>query len=174
MMERIGLLQLAGQDVTIVGPDIEVGQQAPAFTLRAKDWSVVDVLQATEGKVRIIAAVPSLSTGVCETETKRFNEEAAALDPDIAIVTVSTDLPFTLNNWCAANGIERVTLYSDAYDTNFGEAYGTLIKERRILRRAVFVVDRAGKVVYADYMKALGDQPDYASVLAAAQAALGA
>ncbi len=173
-MERNGLLQLAGQDVTIVGPDIEVGQQAPEFTLRAADWSVVDVLKATEGKVRIIAAVPSLSTSVCETETKRFNEEAASLDSDIAIVTVSTDLPFALKNWCAAHGVERVTTYSDAYDTNFGEKYGALIKERRILRRAVFVVDRAGKVVYADYMKALGDQPEYDAVLGAAKAALAA
>jgi thiol peroxidase len=105
-------------------------------------------------------------------ETKRFNEEAAALDPDIVIVTVSTDLPYALKNWCAANGIERVQLYSDAYDTNFGQAYGTLIKDRRILRRAVFVTDRKGKVVYADYMKALGDQPNYEAVLAAAKGAL--
>src|SRR5690606_18337489 len=115
MMERNGLLQLAGQDVTIVGPDITVGQQAPEFSLRANDWSVVDVLKATEGKVRIIAAVPSLNTSVCDAEAKRFNEEAASLDPDIAIVTVSTDLPYALNNWCAANGVDRVTTYSDAF-----------------------------------------------------------
>ncbi|MCL4257826.1 MAG: thiol peroxidase [Anaerolineales bacterium] len=172
MMERNGLLQLAGQDVTIVGPDITVGQQAPEFSLRANDWSVVDVLKATEGKVRIIAAVPSLNTSVCDAEAKRFNEEAASLDPDIAIVTVSTDLPYALNNWCAANGVDRVTTYSDAFDTSFGQSYGALIKERRILRRAVFVVDRSGKVTYADYMKALGDQPDYAAVLEAAKAAL--
>ena len=171
-MERSGLLQLAGKDVTIVGPDIEVGQQAPDITLRAQDWSVVDVLAATAGKVRIIASVPSLATDVCDMETKRFNQEAASLDADIVIVTVSTDLPYALKSWCAANGIERVSLYSDAYDANFGQAYGTLIKERRILRRAVFVVDRQGKVVYADYMKVLGDQPDYEAVLAAAKDAL--
>lgn len=171
-MERSGIFQLAGKDVTIVGPDIEVGQQAPEFTLRAQDWSVVDVLAATAGKVRIVAAVPSLGTEVCDIETKRFNQEAASLDPDIAIVTISTDLPYSLKSWCAANGIDRVLLYSDAYDTNFGQSYGTLIKERRILRRAVFVVDRQGKVVYADYMKVLGDQPDYDAVLAAARDAL--
>jgi thiol peroxidase len=174
MMERNGLLEVAGKDVTIVGPDIAVGQQAPEFTLRAQDWSVVEVLAATAGKVRIIAAVPSLDTSTCDMETKRFNEEAASLDADIVIVTVSTDLPYALKNWCAANGIERVQLYSDAYDASFGEAYGVLIKDRRILRRAVFVVDRQGKVVYADYMKALGDQPDYEAVLAAAKGALAA
>lgn len=171
-MERTGLLELAGKGVTIVGPDIAVGQQAPEFTLLAQDWSFVDVLASTQGKVRIIAAVPSLSTSTCDLETKRFNQEATSLDPDIVILTISTDLPYTLKNWCAANGVERVLLYSDSHTAEFGEKYGTLVKERRILRRAVFVVDRQGKVVYADYMRQLGDQPQYEEVLAAAKEAL--
>lgn len=171
-MERTGIFELAGKGVTIVGPDIAEGQQAPEFTLQAPDWSTVDVLASTQGKVRILLAVPSLSTSTCDLETKRFNQEAASLDADIVIVTISTDLPYTLKNWCAANGIERVLTYSDAHDAQFGETYGTLIKERRILRRAVFVVDRKGKVVYADYMAQLGDQPQYEEVLAAAKEAL--
>jgi thiol peroxidase len=171
-MERTGIFELAGKGVTIVGPDIEEGQPAPEFTLRAPDWSVVDGLASTQGKVRILLAVPSLDTSTCDLETKRFNQEAAALDPDIVIMTVSTDLPYALKNWCAANGIERVLTYSDAFDASFGESYGTLIKERRIHRRAVFVVDRQGKVVYADYMPKLGDQPQYEEVLAAAKEAL--
>lgn len=171
-MERTDIFKLADKPVTIVGPDVTVGQQAPEFTVRQQDWSVVDGLASTQGKVRILAAVPSLSTSTCDLETKTFNQEAAALDKDIVIITLSTDLPYTLKNWCAANGVEKVTLLSDAYDANFGEKYGVLIKERRIFRRAVFVVDRQGKVVYVDYMPVLGDQPKYDEVLAAAKKAL--
>jgi thiol peroxidase len=171
-MERSGLMQIGGKDVTIVGPDIRVGEQAPEFRLQTQDWSFVDVLDSTKGKVRILAAVPSMNTNVCDIETKRFNQEANTLDPEISIITISTDLPYTLKYWCAATGLDKVLLLSDAYDANFGEKYGTLVKERRILRRAVFVVDRKGKVVYSAYMPVLGDQPDYEEVLAAAKEAL--
>ena len=171
-MERSGLLQIAGKDVTVIGPDIEVGQKAPEFRLHTQDWSFVDVLDSTKGKVRIIAAVPSLGTSTCDMETKRFNQETASLDPNIVIITVSTDLPYTLKNWCAAAGVDKVQLLSDHYDGNFGEKYGTLVKERRIERRAVFVVDKHDKVVYSAYMPALGEQPNYEEVLAAAKKAL--
>ena len=142
-MERKGLLHVGGSDVTIIGSDIEVGQAAPEFRAQTQDWSFVDVLDTTRGKVRIITALPSLNTSVCDAETRRFNQEAGSLDKDIAIVAVSTDLPYTLKNWCAAAGVEKVMVVSDHYDTNFGEKYGVLIKERRILRRAVFVVEDA-------------------------------
>lgn len=171
-MERKGLLQIAGNDVTVIGPDLKVGDTAPEFNATAQDWSTMNVLEATKGKVRIIAALPSLNTSVCDTETRRFNQEAASLDPNIAIVTVSTDLPYTIKNYCAASGIDKVMPVSDHADGNFGEKYGTLVKERRIHRRAIFVVDKAGKVTYADYMPALGDQPNYEEVLAAAKEAL--
>ena len=171
-MERSGIFELANKPVTIIGPDMKVGDTAPEFTVRAQDWSVQEPLKTNEGKVRIICAVPSLDTSTCDLETKRFNQEAASLDKDIAILTVSTDLPYALKNWCAANGVDKVTLFSDAFDVNFGEKYGVLIKERRIFRRAVFVVDRHGKVVYADYMPVLGDQPKYEEVIAAAKGAL--
>lgn len=171
-MERKGLLQIAGSDVTVVGPDIKVGDHAPEFVAHAQDWSFVNVLDATKGKVRIIAAVPSLDTNVCDTETRRFNQEAASLDKDIAIITISTDLPYALKNWCAAAGVDKVMAVSDHYDNNFGEKYGALVKERRILRRSVFVVNKEGKVVYSDYMPALGEQRKYEEVLAAAKDAL--
>lgn len=171
-MERNDIFQLGDKFVTIVGPDIEVGQPAPEATLQANDWSMVDMLASTQGKVRILAAIPSISTGVCDKETRRFNEEAAQLDDDIAILTISLDLPFTQRNWCAAAGVEQVTLLSDHHNAEFAEKYGTLVKEWRINRRAVFVVDREGQVVYADYMPKLGDQPDYEAVLAAAKGAL--
>ncbi|HLD94393.1 MAG TPA: thiol peroxidase [Anaerolineales bacterium] len=171
-MERTGLLQIAGTDVTIIGPDIMVGQEAPEFTAQDQDWTFVDVLEATKGKVRVITALPSLTTSVCDAETRRFNQEAGSLDDNIAIVAISTDLPYTIKNWCAAAGVDKVMVVSDHFDANFGEKYGTLVKERRILRRAVFVVDKEGKVVYSAYMPVLGEQPDYGEVLAAARNAL--
>ena len=171
-MERSGLLQLAGKDPTVIGPDLTVGQQAPEFTAQAQDWSFVRPLEMTQGKVRIIASMPSLATGVCDAETRRFNQEAASLSADIVIIGVTADLPYLLKNWCEAAGVDRVMLVSDHYDASFGESYGTLVKERRILRRAVFVVNKEGKVVYVAYMAALGDQPNYEEVLAAAKDAL--
>jgi thiol peroxidase len=171
-MERKGLLQVGGADATIIGADIEVGQQAPHFTAHTNDWQMIDVLNTTAGKVRIIAAVPSLDTGVCDRETRRFNEEAAALGEDVAIVTISTDLPYAQKRWCGAAGVDQVLVVSDHYDVNFGEKYGCLVKERRTLRRAVFVVGRDGMVTYADYMPELGMEPDYAAVLKAAKKAL--
>lgn len=170
--ERTGLIQLAGKDATIIGDDIQVGQIAPDFSAHALDWSVVRGLADTQGKVRIIAAVPSLDTEICDRETRRFNQEAASLSKDILIQVISTDLPFAQKRWCGAAGVDQVMVLSDHHTAEFGEKYGCLIKERRILRRAVFVVDRQGKVTYAAYMPALGVEPDYNQVLEAAKAAL--
>ncbi len=156
----------------IIGPDLAAGDHAPEFTVHALDWSDFRGLADTRGKVRIIAAVPSLETSVCDRETRRFNEEAAALSDEIAILVISTDLPFTQKRWCGAAGIDQVTVLSDHKEVDFGTKYGCLLRERRILWRAVFVVDRDDKIVYADYMAALGDEPDYAAVLRAAQDAL--
>jgi len=171
-MERQGLLNVGGKDVTIVGPDIEVGQKAPAFIVQDQDWNDVDVLAATHGKARILAAVPSLDTGVCDRETRRFNQEAAQLGDEIVIVTISADLPYAQKRWCGAAGVERVMVASDHHSVDFGTKYGCLIKERRILRRAVFVVDKDDTVSYVAYMPALGEEPDYTAVLQAAKDAL--
>jgi thiol peroxidase len=170
--ERTGLIQLAGKDATVIGDDVQVGQVAPEFSAHALDWSVVRGLADTQGKVRIIAAVPSLDTEVCDRETRRFNQEAASLSKDILIQVISTDLPYAQKRWCGAAGVDQVMVLSDHQAAEFGEKYGCLIKERRILRRAVFVVDRQGKVTYAAYMPALGVEPDYNQVLEAARAAL--
>ena len=172
-MERTGLLQLAGKDATIIGPDISVGQTAPEFTVQNQEWQFLNGLETTKGNVRILAAVPSLETSVCDTETRRFNEEASKLGNDIVIVTISADLPYTQKRWCGAAGVERVLVVSDHYSVDFGEKYGCLIKERRILRRAVFVVGKDDNVVYSAYMPQLGVEPDYADVLDAARKALG-
>ncbi|HMN00280.1 MAG TPA: thiol peroxidase [Anaerolineales bacterium] len=172
--ERFGIIKVGGRDATVIGDDVKVGDAAPEFTVHALDWSLVRGLADTKGKVRIIAAVPSLDTDVCDRETRRFNQEAAALDKDIVIQTVSTDLPYAQKRWCGAAGVDQVMVLSDHQNAEFGEKYGVLIKERRILRRAVFVVGRDDKIVYAAYMPALGDEPNYEEVIEAAKKALQA
>jgi thiol peroxidase len=170
--ERFGVIKFAGKDQTVVGDDIQVGQQAPDFTIQKTDWSVSKGLKETRRKVRIIASVPSLDTPVCDRETRRFNEEAAKLSKDIAIIVVSTDLPVAQLRWCGAAGVDQVITFSDVIKADFGKKYATLMKEVRLLRRAVFVVDRKGIVTYSAYMPTNRDEPDYEAVLAAARQAL--
>jgi thiol peroxidase len=159
--------------VTLLGDEVQVGDIAPEFTVHAADWSPVNPLQESKGKVIILSAVPSLDTNVCDRETRRFNEEAAKLSDEIIIYTISTDFPMTQKRWCGAAGIDRVKVLSDVVETEFGLKYGLLIKERRYLRRAVFIVGRDGKLTYVNYLPSLGDEPDYDEVIAEARKALG-
>jgi len=170
--ERFGIVKFRGQAVTVIGADLKPGEAAPEFSVQTLDWTSFNGLASTAGKVRIITALPSLDTEVCDRETRRFNVEAAALSKDIAILAISTDLPYAQKRWCGAAEVDQVTVLSDHMSVDFGTKYGCLIKEARILRRAAFVVDRSGKITYAAYMPALGEEPNYAEVLAAAQAAL--
>lgn len=172
MLERTGLLKFRSMDVTILGSDLKIGDKAPDFIVQAQDWNSIQGLEATRGKVRIIASVPSLETDVCDRETRKFNQEAATLSKDIAILVISMDLPYTQKKWCGAAGVEQVTVLSDHLLGDFGVKYACLIKEVRILRRAIFVVDRDGFIKYSAYMPVLGEEPDYADVLAVAKSAL--
>lgn len=172
MLERQGLLNFNNKDVTIIGPDVLPGDLAPDFTVQANDWSLVTMLGATAGKVRIIASLPSLSTSVCDRETRKFNQEASQLGENVVILLISMDLPWTQKQWCGAAGIDRVVTLSDHLTGEFGMNYGVLVKEYRILRRAVWVINTSGEVVYSAYMPALGVEPDYEAVLAAARQAL--
>jgi len=171
-IERKGIFKFAGQDMTVVGPDLQVGQPAPEFTVQANDWSITKGLVSTHGKVRIIGSLSSLSTSVCDRETRHFNVEASALGEGIVILMVSMDLPWTQKNWCGAAGAEKVITLSDHQFADFGEKYGVLVKEQRILRRAIFVVDAKDQIVYAAYMPELKDEPNYPEVLAAAKRCL--
>lgn len=159
--------------VTLIGDEVQVGDIAPEFTVHAADWSPVSPLQESKGKVIILSAVPSLDTNVCDRETRRFNEEASKLSDEVVIYTISTDFPMTQKRWCGAAGIDRVKVLSDVVETEFGLKYGLLIKERRYLRRAVFIVGRDGILTYVNYLPSLGDEPDYDEVIAEAQRALG-
>lgn len=143
---------------------------------KAPDFSAVDLglnvitLASTGNGVRIFSVVPSLDTPVCDMQTKRFNEEAGKL-PDLTIYTFSMDLPFAQKRWCGAMGVDHVKMASDHKDGSFGEAYGTLIKELRILSRAIFVVDKDNTIRYVEYVKEVGDHPNYEAALEAAKAA---
>lgn len=170
--ERKGLIKFAGMEQTVVGNDVKVGQKAADFTIQKNDWTLAKALKETKGKVRIIAAVPSLDTPVCDRETRRFNEEAAKLSKDIAVLVISMDLPVAQKRWCGAAGVDQVVTFSDVVKADFGKKYGTLMKETRILRRAVFVVNKKGIVTYAAYMPTNGDEPNYDEVLEAARKAL--
>jgi thiol peroxidase len=170
--ERFGIVKFRGQAVTVLGPDLKPGDIAPEFSVQTLEWAPYNGLANTAGKVRILATLLSLDTDVCDRETRRFILEASTLSKDIAILVISTDLPFAQNRWCGAVGVDQVIVLSDHMGVDFGTKYGCLIKEARILRRAAFVVDRVGKITYAAYMPALGEEPNYAEVLAAAQAAL--
>lgn len=165
-IERENAVTMKGKPVTLIGPEIQAGQAAPDFTVQAGDLSDVS-LKDFEGRVKIIASVPSVDTPVCDLEIKRFNEEAAKLSGDVSILVVSMDLPFAQKRFCGGAGIEHVKVLSDHRTAEFGESYGVLIKELRLLSRAVFVVDKSGKVRYAEYVKETGTHPHYDAVLAA-------
>jgi thiol peroxidase len=169
LAERTGVTTFRDRPVTLLGTAVQAGDKAPDFTVVANDMSPV-TLASTSGSVRIISAVPSLETPVCEQQTRRFNEEAQGID-GVRALTVSVDLPFAQKRWCGAAGLDDVQTLSDHRDLSFGHAYGVAIKELRLLSRAVFVVDANDEVVYAQYVPSIEEHPDYDAALAAARAA---
>jgi thiol peroxidase len=164
MEERTGIVTMKGKPITLIGPAIKVGQKAPDFEVTANDLSPVK-LSSFAGKVCIIASVPSLDTSVCDLETRKFNEKAAQLGGDVVVLTISMDLPFAQKRWCGAAGIKNVQTLSDHRDASFGRAYGVLIKDLRLLARAVFVVDKKGVVRYLQIVPEIATEPDYDAVL---------
>lgn len=157
-----------GNPVTLVGPELKVGDSAPNFSVVDNSLGAV-TLANYEGKVKIVSAVPSLDTPVCDTETRRFNQEAAGLPGEVAILTVSLDLPFAQKRWCGAAGIDRVVTLSDYRDRSFGLAYGVLIDELKLLSRSIFVIDRMNTIRYIQHVPEVTREPDYEAVLAAAR-----
>ena len=174
--ERTGAVTLRGTPVTLVGPEIKVGQAAPECTLVDNGLQPVRLRDA-KGKVVILSTVPSVDTPVCDTETRRFNQEAAGLGENIEIWTISMDLPFAQQRWCGAAGVERVKTLSDFRDRAFSQAYGVLIKDgplAGVTARAVFVVGKDGNVKHVEYVKEIATEPQYEAILSAAQAAASA
>lgn len=163
--ERTGVITFKGQPMTLVGPELKVGQKAPDFKALSTDLAEVS-LASSAGKVRLISVVPSLDTGVCDKQTRRFNEEATKY-PSVNVLTVSMDLPFTQKRWCGAAGVERVETLSDHREASFGLAYGLLIKELRLLARAVLVVDAEDTIRYIEIVPEVGTEPNYEAALEA-------
>lgn len=164
MVERKGLVTFKGNPLTLVGDEVKVGQKAPDFVAIDNNLSPVK-FSSYLGKVCIISSVVSLDTPVCDTQTRKFNEEASRLGPEVVILTLSMDLPFAQKRWCGAAGVDRIQTLSDHRDASFGTAYGVLIKELRLLARAVFLVDRKGVLQYKEVVKEVTNEPDYDALL---------
>ncbi|MFN2187601.1 MAG: thiol peroxidase [Candidatus Promineifilaceae bacterium] len=157
--------------MTVLGAKLRIGDNAPDFTVLANDFTPVHGSDFS-GKIRLISVVPSLETSVCDAQTRRFNEEAAKMDPDVVILTISADHPITQKRWCGAAGIDQVQVLSDHLEMSFGAAYGTWLKERRLEQRSIFVVNKDDKITYTEYIPVVGQHPDYDAALAAVRALL--
>jgi thiol peroxidase len=170
--ERKSAVTLRGNPLTLIGPELGTGQPAPDFTVVDNSLAPVTLSEA-RGKVLILASVPSLDTPTCDSETRRFNQEAGGL-AGVEVWTISADLPFAQKRWCGAAGVTAVRTLSDFRDRSFGQAYGVLIKDGPIAgldARAVFVVGKDGRLRHVEYVKEIASEPDYAAALAAARAA---
>lgn len=155
---------MKGNPVILEGVMVKTGQKAPDFNVLSNDLKETG-LKDFSGKIKLIASVPSLDTPVCDMEIHRFNEEASRISKDVIILFISMDLPFAQKRFCAAGGIDNVKTYSDHRNASFGINYGALIKEMRLLARAIFIIDKNDTVRYAEYVKEIGSHPDYAAAL---------
>ena len=162
--ERKNAATFKGGPLTLIGPELKAGDKAPDFRLIGTDLKPV-TLSDSKGKIRLISVVPSIDTPVCDLQTKRFNQEASRLPANVAVITVSMDLPFAQTRWCGLAGADKVQMLSDYREHAFGRAYGVLIKELQLLSRAVFVIGPDDKVQYAEYVKEVTEHPDYEKVL---------
>jgi thioredoxin-dependent peroxiredoxin len=169
--ERANAATFKGNPITLIGPELKVGDTAPDFRLN-KNLLEEATLQDYAGKIKLISVVPSLDTGVCDAQTRRFNQEAAGLGEDVVVLTVSADLPFAQARWCGAAGVDRVVTLSDYKDNSFGKAYGVLIKEFALDMRAVFVLDQDNKIQYVEVLNEMTEHPDYEKPVAAVKALL--
>jgi thiol peroxidase len=163
-MERKNAVTIKGSPLTLLGEEVKVGLSAPSF--KVLDNELQDVSsEDLKGRIRLIASVPSLDTPVCDLEIKRFNEEAVKLSKELAIIFISMDLPFAQKRFCQVNEIKQVVTFSDHRNADFGFKYGVLIKELRLLSRAIFVIDKGNIIRYTEYVPELSSHPDYTAAL---------
>jgi thiol peroxidase len=163
-MERKGIVTMKGKPIVLVGNEVKVGDKAPDFEVVSKDLSAVK-FSSFAGKICVISCVPSLDTSVCDIMTRKFNEEAVKLGDDVVVLAISMDLPFGQKRWCIAADVKNVYVFSDHRTASFGQAYGVLIKDLRLLARGVFVVDKKGIIRYANIVSEISHEPDYDAVL---------
>lgn len=165
--ERTGAVTFKGNPLTLIGPEIKAGAKAPEFEVLAQDLSPV-TLSTFKDKTLLISVTPSIDTPVCDAQARRFNQEAGTL-PGVEILNVSMDLPFALKRWCGAAGVDKVKAVSDHRDASFGRAYGMLIKELRLLTRAIVLVDNSGTIRHVEYVPEVTAHPNYDAALQAAR-----
>ena len=170
MEERTGVFAAGENQLTLLGPEVKVGHTAPNFTVSGAGLKQV-TLSDYAGKVKIIASVPSLDTGVCSDETKQFSDYAKSMSDDIVVLTISMDLPFAQARWCGANDVDNVETASDFKSREFGDSYGVHVKENGLLARAVFVLDKDDVVRHVEYVPQIAQLPDFDAALAAANEA---
>lgn len=169
--ERQGAVTFKGNPMTLVGQSVRSGETAPDF--RVVDNTLQPVtLASSAGKIRLITTVPSLDTPVCDTMTRTFNQDAAKLPDNVVVYTISLDLPFAQKRWCGNAGIDRVLTLSDYQERSFALNYGLLIKELKLMARAVLVIDASDRISYLQLVPEVTSEPDYAAALAAVKALL--
>jgi len=157
-----------GNPVTLLGKEIKPGDKAPDFTVLDNSLSPKS-LKDYSNKIKIVSVYPSIDTGVCSKQSHRFNSEAGTFPDDIVVLSISNDLPFALGRFCGAEGIDNLVTLSDHKDVDFGTRYGFLIEELRLLARGVVVIDKENKVQYVEYVKEIGEEPDYDKALQVAK-----
>ncbi|MDG1731704.1 MAG: thiol peroxidase [Thalassotalea sp.] len=164
--ETSGLVVAGGKPITLVGKQVFVGSQAPNFRVVNERFSPV-TLSDFAGKTVMLSVVPSLDTGVCSLQTKRFNEEVANLPETVAMITISNDLPFAQKRFCTTETVDDITVLSDSVWRDFGEKYGLLIKDMGLLSRAIFVIDATGKITYKELVADISMHPNYDAAITA-------
>ena len=163
MKETTGVITFQGNPLTLQGETIKVGDKAPDFNVLSAGLAPVK-LSDYNGKVKVLAIYPSIDTGVCQAQNRRFNAEASNLG-DAVVLSISCDLPFAQSRFCAAEGLDNVVTLSDHKDVDFGTKYGFLIKELRLLARGTVVIDKEGIVQYVEYVPEVTTEPDYDAAL---------
>jgi thiol peroxidase len=163
-MDRKGIVMIHGDPLTLTGTERKTGEKAPDFKVldgELKEFGLKDFA----GKIKVISVTPSLDTPVCDLQARRFNAEAAKLPADVVVINISMDLPFAISRFCAGAGIDKVKAFSDHRDASFGNAYGVLIKELRLLSRSIFIIDEKDVIRYLEIVPELTEHPDYERVL---------
>ncbi len=163
-MERSRIITMKGKPLTLIGPDIKTGDEAPDFTVIDERLNEVS-LRDFAGKTKVISVTPSLDTPVCDLQLRRFNREAASMPQDVVLLNISMDLPFAISRFCSMAGIDQAKALSDHRDASFGTAYGVLIKELRLLARSIFIIDKNNIVRYKEIVAEQSNHPDYEKAL---------
>ena len=164
--ERKNAVTFKGVPQTLLGKAVKVGDKAQNFTVINQNLADVE-FRSTAGKIRLLSVVHSLDTGICDLQTRRFNEEAAKLGDKVEFWTISVDLPFAQKRWCGAAGIDKIKVLSDHRDLDFGQKFGAVVKELRLLVRSVFVIDEKDVIRYVEYVPEIAQHPDYDQALQA-------